>query len=173
MKTEPDHLLDQKTGTMERVMAKIGFDPGAKKPSVFTMECPLPAQGNDRTHLAHTDRLTVFLNAYSPNDGENLLHTHTNEDHSFIVLEGNAEFVGPNGEKTRVTKHQGIMLPRGCLYTFCAVDCDNLVMLRVGAVVDPSKSPYGRVLSDGSPLIGNSKENNAVPCVFKPGAFFR
>ncbi|MFM2130174.1 MAG: hypothetical protein RL477_1720, partial [Pseudomonadota bacterium] len=69
MKTEPDHLLDQKTGTMERVMAKIGFDPGAKKPSVFTMECPLPAQGNDRTHLAHTDRLTVFLNAYSPNDG--------------------------------------------------------------------------------------------------------
>jgi hypothetical protein len=46
-------------------------------------------------------------------------------------------------------------------------------MIRVGAVVDPSKSPYGRVLRDGSPLIGNSKENNAVPCVFEPGAVFR
>lgn len=173
MKTEPDHLLDQKTGTMERVMAKIGFDPDAKKPTVFTMECPIPEQGNDRTHLAHTDRLTVFLNAYSPKDGENLLHTHTNEDHSFIVLEGAAEFVGPNGEKTVIEKHQGIMLPRNCLYTFSAVGDQHLVMVRVGAVVDPTQSPYGRVLRDGSPLIGNSKENNAIPCVFKAGAYFR
>jgi mannose-6-phosphate isomerase-like protein (cupin superfamily) len=173
MKMEPDHLLDQPTGTMERVMAKIGFDPDAKKPSIFTMESPIPKQGNDRTHLAHTDRLTVFLNVYSPNDGENLLHTHTNEDHCFIVLQGAAEFVGPNDEKTTVKKHQGIMLPRNCLYTFSAANDEPLVMIRVGAVVDPSKSPYGRVLKDGSPLIGNSKENNAVPCVFEPGAVFR
>ncbi len=173
MKSAPDHLLDQSTGTMERIMGEIGFDPEAKKPTTFTLECPIPEQGNDRTYMAHTDRLTVFLNAYSPEDGENKLHTHTNEDHSFIVLEGAAEFVGPNGEKTLVKKHQGIMLPRNCLYTFTAVGDGHLVMIRVGSVVDPDKSPYGRELEDGTPMIGNSKENNAIPCVFKPGAFFR
>jgi mannose-6-phosphate isomerase-like protein (cupin superfamily) len=172
MKTEPDHLLDQPTGTMERLLGKIGFDAEAKRPTVFTMESPIPEQGNDRTYLAHTDRLTVFLNVYSPNDGENKLPTHTNEDHAFIVLQGAAEFVGPNDEKMMVNTHQGIMVPRNCLYTFMAANNEALVMIRVGATVDADKSLYGRVLEDGTPLIGNSKENNTVPCVFKPGAFF-
>ena len=100
-------------------------------------------------------------------------HTHTNEDHAFIVLMGEVEFVGPNGEKTYLRKNQGILLPRNCLYTFTAAASQPLVMLRVGATVDPDKSPYARVLADGTPMIGNSKENNAIPCKFKPGAFFR
>lgn len=172
MKTAPDHIIDAPTGTMERLMSQIGFDPESRTPQSFTLESPLPEQGNDRTYMAHTDRLTIFLNVYSPEDGENKLHTHTNEDHAFIVLMGQVEFVGPRGEKTFLRKNQGIMLPRNCLYTFTAAGGEPLVMLRVGAVVDPDKSPYGRVLEDGSPLIGNSKENNAIPCVFKPGAFF-
>lgn len=173
MKTAPDHVVDAPTGTMERLMSRIGFDPDAKKPTTFTMESPLPEQGNDRTYMAHTDRMSIFLNAYSPDDGENKLHTHTNEDHAFIVLMGEVEFVGPNGEKTHLRQNQGIMLPRGCLYTFTAAGGQPLVMLRVGATVDANKSPHGRVLADGSPLIGNSSENNAIPCRFKPGAFFR
>lgn len=173
MKTAPDHVIDAPTGTMERLMGKIGFDPDAKRPSVFTMESPIPQQGNDRTYMAHTDRLSIFLNVYSPEDGENILHTHTNEDHAFVVLMGAAEFVGPGGEKSMVRKNQGIMLPRNCLYTFTAAGGEPLVMLRVGATVDPSRSPYGRELADGTPMIGNSSENNAIQCVFKPGAFFR
>lgn len=173
MKTEPDHVIDAPTGTMERLMGKIGFDPDSKKPTVFTMESPIPERGNDRTYLAHTDRMWLFLNVYGPDDGENKLHTHTNEDHAFVVLDGTAVFEGPNGETTEVVKHQGIMLPRNSLYTFHAGNHEPLVMLRVGAVVDADRSPYGRELADGTPMIGNSSENNAIPCVFKPGAFFR
>jgi len=173
MKTEPDHAIDAPTGTMERLLGKIGFDPEAKKPGLFTMESPIPEQGNDRTHLAHTDRMWLFLNVYSPNDGENKLHTHTNEDHAFVVLQGTAVFAGPNGEVATLRRNQGIMLPRGTLYTFHAGNGEPLVMLRVGCVVDAGESPYARELADGTELVGNSSENNAVPCVFKPGAFFR
>lgn len=173
MKTEPDRVVDAPTGTMERLMTSIGFDPDAKKPSTFTMESPLPEKGNDRTYMAHTDRMSIFLNVYGPEDGENKLHTHTNEDHAFIVLMGEAEFVGPNGEKTKLRKNQGIMLPRNCLYTFSAQNGEPLVMLRVGATVDPDKSAHERELADGTPMIGSASGNNSIPCEFKPGAFFR
>ena len=46
-------------------------------------------------------------------------------------------------------------------------------MLRVGVLVDPEQSPWGRKTLDGKDVIGSSPENNAVPTVFKPGALFR
>ena len=36
-------------------------------------------------------------------------------------------------------------------------------MLRVGAPVDPEKSPYARIVEDGSEVIGSSGDNNAMP----------
>lgn len=93
-------IVGDTIGTMERVLGETGFDPKRKKPSTFKLRSPILKQGNDRTYMAATDRMWVFVNTYGPDGGENKLHTHTNEDHTFIVLQGKARFFGPNGEET-------------------------------------------------------------------------
>ena len=165
-------IVGDKTGTMERVLNDVGFDPAVKKPQLFKLRAPILERGNDRTYMASTDKMWVFVNTYGPEDGENKLHTHTNEDHSFIVLQGRARFKGPNGEIAELGKHEGIMLPRGTFYTFRAMDNQPLVLLRVGCHVDASQSPWGRITPDGAQVLGNSKDNNSVEPVAKPGAFF-
>lgn len=164
-------IIGDSVGTMERVLGGAKFDPNAKKPTVFKMRSPILKQGNDRTYMAATDRMWVFVNTYGPESGENQIHTHTNEDHSFIVLQGTAKFFGPNGEETVIDRNGGIMLPRGTLYTFRAVG-GPLILLRVGCVVDAEKSPWGRQTPDGKTMLGNAKENGQLPVVFEDGAFF-
>jgi mannose-6-phosphate isomerase-like protein (cupin superfamily) len=165
-------IVGDSTGTMERVLKDSGFDPDAHKPQLFKLSAPILERGNDRTYMSSTDKMWIFVNTYGPEDGENKLHTHTNEDHSFIVLQGRARFTGPNGEIAELAKHEGIMLPRGTFYTFRAMDNQPLVLLRVGCHVDASKSPWGRTTPDGAQVFGNSKDNNSVQPVAKPGAFF-
>ena len=66
--------------------------------------------------------------------GENALHKHLNEDHSFIVLQGEATFhIGEEDTVKVLTKYEGVMLPRDVLYWFQSSAPENLVMLRVGA----------------------------------------
>ena len=165
-------IVGDTTGTMERVLKDSGFDADAHKPQLFKLTAPILEHGNDRTYMASTDKMWIFVNTYGPEDGENKLHTHTNEDHSFIVLQGRARFTGPNGEIAYLAKNEGIMLPRGTFYTFRAMDNQPLVLLRVGCHVDASKSPWGRTTPDGAQVLGNSKDNNSVQPVAKPGAFF-
>ena len=170
---QPNRVVDSELGTTEILLNKVGFDPDAKKPTVFTMESPLPEQGNDRTYLAHTDQMHLFLTVHAPANGEPHVHAHTNEDHAFIVMQGEATFFGPNEEAVRVVKHQGIMLPRGTMYRFQAENDEPLAMIRIGCPVDPDKPVHTRINADGTPMLGNASANNAVPTVFKPGAFFR
>lgn len=165
-------IVGDKTGTMERVLNEVGFDPNAKKPQLFKLRAPILERGNDRTYMASTDKMWVFVNTYGPEDGENKLHSHTNEDHTFIVLQGRARFQGRNGEIAILAKNEGIMLPRGTFYTFRALDNQPLILLRVGCQVDGGKSPWGRITPDGAQVYGNSKDNNAVEPVAKPGVFF-
>jgi mannose-6-phosphate isomerase-like protein (cupin superfamily) len=166
-------IIGDKLGTMDRMLGgdRGKFDPNAKKPEVFKLRTPILKQGNDRTYMAATDRMWVFINTYGPNSGENQLHTHVNEDHTFIVLQGKARFFGPQGEEVLLTANEGIMLPRGTVYTFCAED-GPLVLLRFGCVVDASKTPFGRVDVNGQPLLGNAAENGQIPIVFEDGAFY-
>ena len=58
---QPNKIVGAPTGTMERLLGRLGFDPEAKKPTVFTMECPIPEQGNDRVYLSHTDKTWMFF----------------------------------------------------------------------------------------------------------------
>lgn len=170
-KLKPTKILGDTVGTMERVLGDGPFDPDARKPSTFKLRSPILKEGNDRTHMASTDRMWVFVNTYGPNSGENQLHTHANEDHTFIVLQGKARFFGPNGEETLLSRNEGIMLPRNTLYTFRSVD-GPLVLLRVGCVVDSSKTPFGRLDVNGQKLLGNSVENGQIPIVFEDGVFY-
>jgi mannose-6-phosphate isomerase-like protein (cupin superfamily) len=168
LKQAPSRRVGDRTGTMERVLAEQPQP--LDRPTFFRMRAPIPSQGNDRTLMAATDRVWLFLNTYAEEDGENLLHTHENEDHSFVVLQGKARFHGPNGEEREIGVNEGIMLPRGTFYTFRAVG-GPLVMLRVGAPVDGTKNPFTRSLPDGAKVNGNAKENNAVECVFSDRIF--
>src|SRR4051812_25216849 len=97
-KTAPSKIIGDAVGTKERVLGEVAADSNARKPAGVKMQAPILDQGSARTSMAATDRMWVFVNTYGPTDGENRLHTHINEDHTFIVLQGQARFTGPKGE---------------------------------------------------------------------------
>lgn len=141
------------------------------KPTVFNLSAQLLDQGRTDTVVAAAEDLIVRMKVYA-SGGENELHAHTGEDHTFMILQGSARFFGPQGEETELGQYQGIMLPRGAFYRFYATSKEPLVMIRVGSP-NPRKQkvPY-RINIDGSELRGDSKENKSVPVVFREGAYF-
>jgi mannose-6-phosphate isomerase-like protein (cupin superfamily) len=75
------------------------------KPKFFTLEAQLPKQGRTDTPLAASDKMWVVLKTYAA-DGENGLHAHPNEDHTFVVLQGGGDLLraerrDPHGRKER------------------------------------------------------------------------
>lgn len=158
-------------GAMERELSERKFDPAAKKPMLFKMRAALPKQGRGQAMLAATDRMWTNLKVYA-SGGENELHAHTNEDHVFFILQGGATFHGPGGETITLSRLEGIMLPRGTVYSFTADESEPLVLLRVGCVVDAEQSPWGRVGADGNKLTGTDAGNKAEPTIFYTDRFF-
>lgn len=162
------HIVD---GT-DDLRAQIDAQAAVKnQPSFFHLRAQLPRQGRTDTPMAATDRMWVVLKTYA-SDGENELHAHPNEDHVFLVLQGEADFYGPKGELKRVRQHDGILLPRGTFYWFRAVGAEPLVMARVGAVVDAAKDALARINSEGQPMDGNSAENKQVELILDPERWF-
>jgi len=86
-----------------------------KTPTVFSLKGQMLAQGRTDSVLAATDDLTIRLKVYA-SGGENELHAHPHEDHSFMILQGSARFFGPDGEEIELGENEGIMLPKGNLY---------------------------------------------------------
>jgi mannose-6-phosphate isomerase-like protein (cupin superfamily) len=141
------------------------------KPSVFTLRAQLLDQGRTDTVLAAAEDLVIRLKIYA-SGGENELHTHTGEDHSFIILQGSARFFGPEGEELELGPYEGIMLPKGAFYRFYATSKEPLVMIRAAGPSPRKQVPPHRLDIDGNELRGDSKENKSVPVVFRDGAFF-
>lgn len=141
------------------------------KPSVFSLKGQLLEQGRTDTVLAATEDLTLRLKIYA-SGGENELHAHTSEDHSFIILQGSARFFGPEGEMVELGKNQGIMLPKGNFYRFYATSEEPLVMIRVGNPNHAKQPRPTRINIRGEEMRGDSKENKTVEVVFKEGAYF-
>jgi mannose-6-phosphate isomerase-like protein (cupin superfamily) len=136
----------------------------------FTLDSPLLAQGRLDNVVARTDLLKLTVKVYA-SGGENALHVHTAEDHSFIVLQGEATFhIGTEDTVKVLTKYEGVMLPRGVAYWFVSSAPENLVMLRAGASETWPKD--GRITPDGKPIAGNSLENKTVEMIPIPGKFF-
>jgi mannose-6-phosphate isomerase-like protein (cupin superfamily) len=121
--------------------------------------------------MAATDRMWVVLKTYA-NDGENELHAHPNEDHVFLVLQGEAVFYGPEGETKRVARNDGILLPRGTFYWFKAVGDEPLVMARVGTVVDPAEDPLRRIDTQGRDMDGYSGTNKQTEVILHDDRWF-
>ena len=103
----------------EDLMAAIetlAAKPGA---NFFNLRVQLPKEGKNETPMAATPRMWVSLKTYA-SGGENTMHAHLNEDHTFIVMQGEAEFeIGDQGKRI-VGRHEGVLLPHGTQYCFQA-----------------------------------------------------
>lgn len=158
-------------GTMEREIDAQIASGAAAKPQLFKMAIGLPSEGRAAALLGTTDHMWVNLKAYAEG-GENTLHAHTNEDHSFIILQGRATFTGPRGEIATLGRNEGILLPRGSLYKFHAEPGETLVILRVGCVIDAGRNPWERIGEDGADVPPSSEANKTTPTVFHADKVF-
>ena len=161
----PPVLADQSIQGRQRELAEI------KQPSAFKLTAQMLEQGRTDTPLAATDDLTLRIKVYA-SGGENTLHAHPKEDHSFIVLQGEATFQGEDGEMAKLDVHEGVMLPRGTHYSFLATSEEPLVMLRIGTPNGAKQGENNRTNNQGGYMAGNSKENKTVPIIFRDGVFF-
>ena len=152
---------------VQRTKARTGEKPKAE---AYKARAQLLKKGRTNTHLAATENMWLTLKVYA-SGGENGLHTHTNQDHSFFVVQGSARFYDENGNTTDVNKLEGIMLPAGAYYWFEATSKEELVLFRVGCRTN-DKDTGERLNINGDLMPGESKENKKVAIVYKDGEFF-
>jgi mannose-6-phosphate isomerase-like protein (cupin superfamily) len=106
------------------------------KPQIFSLKTPMVSKGQIDNFVAETDLMKVSIKIYAEG-GENFFHTHTTEDHFFVILDGEATFRDPWEKSVTLQRYQGIMLPRGCYYMFTNTGDKPLVLLRCGATTVP------------------------------------
>lgn len=137
----------------------------------YDMRVPLLTSGRTNQVLARTGTVEVRAKVYAEG-GENALHTHLDEDHTFFVLDGEATFYDPDGRPTVVGRYEGLMIPAGAYYRFQSTGDTNLVLLRFGADVPaPEGATAPRVGVDGRPLEGKDPRNKQQPAVFSGRTF--
>jgi mannose-6-phosphate isomerase-like protein (cupin superfamily) len=142
----------------------------AVKPQILSLRTQLVSEGHTRDLLAETENCTFRIHCYAPKGGENGLHTHVDEDHVFVVLQGEAQFFDIDGPMPVLRKNQALMLPRGAFYSFENSGSDCLVLLRFGAMEKNWKG--GRLDPKGQPLEGRAQTHDSKKPVLVENAFF-
>ncbi len=139
----------------------------------FSVKAQLLDKGNTETPLAMADKLWLKIKVYAEG-GENQLHAHPHQDHSFIVLQGRARFYGPEGESRECGAFEGIMLPAGTFYHFSNIADEPLVLLRIGAVVDDGKHPDMRIMDGDEWKIrrGSGATYISTDVAYREGEYF-
>lgn len=144
----------------------------SKLPSFFHIRARLPKVGRTNQVLGASRHMNVVLKTYA-SGGENELDAHTNEDHVFVIMQGAATFYGPQGETREVAKNDCVLMPAGAYYKFQAEeDCEPLVMLRVGAAINPDEDILARIDPEGKSFDGYSEKNKEVPPVLHKDVLF-
>jgi mannose-6-phosphate isomerase-like protein (cupin superfamily) len=162
---DTENTIDSQSSAMDREIKKHRPADWAAKPQFFKMRSKLPKKGRAEALLCATDRMWIALKTYAEG-GENTIHNHTNEDHSFIVLQGQGRFFGPDDESVVLGRNEGIMLPRGSFYRFCTEGDEPLVVMRIGCVVDAADTPWQRFDLEGNRIFGSDEKNNTVVTEF-------
>jgi mannose-6-phosphate isomerase-like protein (cupin superfamily) len=125
-------------------MATITADAAPVTDTAFKFsvrDAPLLAEGQTMTVLAQATDLKIHLKVHAPGwNGELVQHRHPYEDHTFFVLAGEATFKDEHGQLTRIGPMEGIMLPKGVVYSFENSGQENLVILRSGLVTNQRPS---------------------------------
>jgi mannose-6-phosphate isomerase-like protein (cupin superfamily) len=148
----------------------------ATRPALQTFDLagdPLLEQGSSMRLLGKTEEFWAHLKIYSTG-GENGLHAHVDEDHLFVVMQGQATYIDGDGVERVVDRFQGVLVPKGALYRFQSSGDENLVLLRVGTSQKGIESVANRTGADGEPRPADAKENitGALEPIAVPGRFF-
>jgi mannose-6-phosphate isomerase-like protein (cupin superfamily) len=156
---------------VEQRMGQKGPLASEGRPVLFKLRAQLLDDGRSIAPVAETENMWAWIKVYA-SGGENTLHAHTDEDHMFVILAGEAIFYGPNGEERTLGRNDGIMLPAGTFYNFNACSDEPLVLLRIGCKGGDPNAELTRIGIDGGPLYGGSKANKSKPPVYRDGAFY-
>jgi mannose-6-phosphate isomerase-like protein (cupin superfamily) len=144
----------------------------ATKAQRFRLRTQLLKEGRSDAVLGESERMQVRIKCYAEG-GENALHTHLDQDHTFVILQGRARFHDRDGVTGELGRNEGILLPRGAFYKFESCGDEPLVLLRVAGYFDDKvKNDDGRIGPDGRPLPGHSAENFHTDPVAIEGAFY-
>jgi mannose-6-phosphate isomerase-like protein (cupin superfamily) len=146
---------------------------GKPKAYVFSLKTPYMKQGRMTQLVAETPNMWLHTKI-NAEGGENEIHTHLDEDHAFVVLEGEMSVFDEKGNEMQVKQYQGVMIPTGAYYRYLNTGPGNLVVLRIGAGIkgQPQGGEEMRVRPDGRPLPAGSVENKTLPPIEMPGKFF-
>jgi mannose-6-phosphate isomerase-like protein (cupin superfamily) len=163
-KKTSDQLLD---------IAKPWDGDEAIEPTFFSLRAQMLDAGNTEEPLAVGDHLWVKIKVYAKG-GENKLHAHPHQDHSFIVLDGEAQFHGPRGEEKTLKRNDGILLPAGSYYWFETTSEEPLVILRLGACSHDGH-PDTRIMDDGVPKVRRGRHETFISedVKYRDGAFYK
>jgi mannose-6-phosphate isomerase-like protein (cupin superfamily) len=138
----------------------------------FKIEAALLDQGRTMDLLAHANVLAAHIKVYAEG-GENTIHAHTQEEHLFVLLGGEATFHFGHEDKVQILrKHEGVVIPAKSFYWFVSSGEENLILLRVGAKTAGWTDFDDRVDVDGNPFPGDSEANKEKPVIKRVGAFF-
>lgn len=140
---------------------------------VYSLKTPYMKQGRVTQLVAETENMWIHTKI-NAEGGENEIHCHLDEDHSFVVLEGQMSVFDEKGNEMSVKQYQGVMIPKGAYYRYLNTGSGNLVVLRIGAGIkgQPQAGEEMRVRPDGRPLPSGSIENKTLPPIEMPGKFF-
>jgi len=146
---------------------------GKPKAYTFSLKTPYMKQGRITQLVAETPNMWIHTKI-NAEGGENEIHTHLDEDHAFIVLEGEMSVFDETGREMKLKSYQGVMIPTGAYYRYLNTGPGNLVVLRIGCGINakPQGGEETRVRPDGRPLPAGSVENKTLPPIEIPGKFF-
>ena len=121
---------------------------GKTAAKVFTFLNDEILAGHGDLVLPGTESLSGVLKRY-PEGGENQMHCHHDQDHTFYVLQGQATFHLEKDENVTVAgEGEAVLLPRMTYYRFLSSGEKKLVMIRVSN----SESNHGRLDTEGRPI---------------------
>jgi mannose-6-phosphate isomerase-like protein (cupin superfamily) len=143
------------------------------KAQKFSLKTPYMKQGRVTQLVAETPNMWIHTKI-NAEGGENEIHTHLDEDHSFIVLEGEMSVFNEEGDEMKLKKYEGVLLPKGAYYRYLNTGDGNLVVLRVAAGTrnKPKAGQATRVTPTGEEILGGSVENKSLPPIEDASRFF-
>src|SRR5574341_639471 len=94
---------------------------------LFSLKTPYMQQGLVTQLVAETPNMWIHTKV-NAEGGENEIHQHLDEDHAFIVLEGQMSVFDEKGNEMEVKQYQGVMLPKGAYYRYLNTGAGNLVV---------------------------------------------
>ena len=152
--------------------ATVDFE-NTPPPSRFKLRAQLLDAGSESRILAETPNMQMKIRVYAAKEGENAMHAHHNQDHSFVVLQGDARFYGPRGEIWDLGRNEGIMLPEGCYYCFENFGEDPLVVMRIATHMPDKGDPNERLGIHQDQIQPHSPENRRPEkIVYREGEFY-